>query len=119
VGDLGIYPKPIRKLIRLFLAEAYQREQHALLAQLDRSFTEWREGRLDNEALNERIHQYHDKSSRELYKRYNGGFPDLLVAYAFETGILNPKEAPAELLEALADRIRNIRQVKEQESRSR
>jgi hypothetical protein len=115
MGDLDRYPKPIRKLIKLFLAEAYTREQHNLLAQLDRSFGEWREGKLDNEALNERIHQYHEKSARELYKRYNGGFADLLVAYAFVNGTLNQREAPTELLEALAERIEEVRQVKEQD----
>jgi len=61
------------------------------------------------------IHQYHDKSSRDLFKRYNGGFADLLVAYAFVTGILNPKEAPPELLEALAGHMEDIRKAQQQD----
>jgi len=115
MGELDSYSKPIRKLIRLFLTEAYAHEQHILLAQLDLNFADWRAGKLDNEALNERIHQYHDKSARDLYRRYNGGFPDLLVAYAFVTGVLNQSEAPSELLEALAERMREVRQVQEQD----
>ena len=117
MGDLDHYPKPIRKLIKLFLAEAYAHEQHILLAQLDRGFADWRECKLDNEALNAQIHQYHDRLAADLYKRYNSGFPDLLVAYAFVTGILNPAEAPTELLEALAEPMRDVRQVQERDAR--
>ena len=38
------YPKAIRKLIREYEAQAYERELHQELEKLDRSFAEWAVG---------------------------------------------------------------------------
>ena len=102
------YSKSVKKLIRQYLGEAYVRETHQELARLDQSFAEWREGRVDNEELNQRIHIYHNETARDMFNRYNGPFPDLVVANAFATGLLEPKEAPPELLAALAEEIKDI-----------
>jgi hypothetical protein len=96
------YPKKIKKLIREFAAEAHERELHRELTRLDRRFAEWRAGRLGSGELSDEIHQYETGPSRELFKRYNGGLPDMMVAYAIAAGILQRGEVPAELLEALA-----------------
>lgn len=96
------YSKKIKKLIREYAAEAHERELHRELAKLDLRFTEWRDGKLGSGALSDEIHQYENGPSRELFKRYNGGLPDMMVAYAITAGILKHEEIPAELLEALA-----------------
>ncbi|NTW59938.1 MAG: hypothetical protein HGB21_16075 [Nitrospirae bacterium] len=96
------YPKKIKKLIRECAAEAHERELHRELTRLDRHFAEWRSGRLGSGALSEEIHQYEQGPSRELFKRYSGNLPDMMVAYAVAAGILKREEIPAELLEALA-----------------
>jgi len=96
------YPKKIKKLIREFAAEAHERELHRELAKLDRRFTEWRDGKLGSGELSVDIHEYETGPSRELFKRYNYGLQDMMVAYAISAGILKREEIPAELLEALA-----------------
>ena len=95
------YPKKIKKMIREFAAEAHERELHRELAKLDRHFAEWRNGQLGSGALSIEVHEYETGPSRELFKRYNGELPDMMVAYAAAAGILKREEIPAELLEAL------------------
>ena len=96
------YSKKVKKLIREFAAEAHERELHRELTKLDRRFAEWRAGRLGSGELSDEIHQYETGPSRELFKRYNGELPDMMVAYAITAGILERREMPAELLEALS-----------------
>lgn len=96
------YPKPIKKLLREYLAEAYEAELQRELTKLDRSFAEWRAGKISSGELSYRVHQYETGPSRELYKLYNGGQPDMMVAYAIVAGILPEEEVPAELLEAIS-----------------
>ena len=38
------YPKKIKRLLRGYMIEAYERELHRELTKLDQSFTEWRNG---------------------------------------------------------------------------
>ena len=95
------YPKKIKKLIREFAAEAHERELHRELTRLDRRFAEWRNSQLGSGALSDEIHQYENGPSCELFKRYNGGLLDMMVAYAIAADILKREEIPAELLEAL------------------
>jgi hypothetical protein len=95
------YPKKIKRLLREFLAEAYERELQRELAKLDQSFSEWRSGHISSGELSDRVHQYEIGPSRELYKRYNSSLPDMAVAYAVVTGILHRDEIPEELLEAI------------------
>jgi hypothetical protein len=109
------YPKPIKKLIRHYLAEAYERELNRELTKLDRSFTEWRQGKISSGELSHRVHQYETGPSRELYKQYDGGEADMSVAYAIVVGILKQEEIPAELLEALEGLIALYQSWKEQD----
>jgi hypothetical protein len=99
------YPKKIKKLIREFAEEAHERELHRELTKLDLRYEEWRRGKLDSGALSDEIHQYETDPSCELFKRYNGGLPDMMVAYAIVAGILKREEIPAELLEALTSQL--------------
>jgi len=112
------YPKKIKKLIREFAVEAHEQELHRELTKLDLRFAEWRNGQLGSGALSDEIHQYESGPFRELFKRYNGDLPDMMVAYAIVVGILKREEIPAELLEALTgpleyfDRLRERGELK-------
>jgi len=96
------YSKKVRKLLREFWREAYERELHSELTKLDEGFSEWREGRISSGELSHRIHRYETGPSRKLYKTYNDGERDLMVASAIVSGILDRDEVPDVLLEALA-----------------
>lgn len=96
------YPKRIKKLLREYTTEAYERELHRELTILERSFEQWRNGEISSGELSYRIHQYEIGPSRELYKKYNeNSLAEMNVAYAIAVGILNKEEVPPELLEAL------------------
>jgi hypothetical protein len=109
------YPKPIKRLLREYLAEAYERELHRELTKLDRSFAEWRAGKIGSGELSYRVHQYETGPSRELFKQYNGGPHDMIVAYAVVAGILKEEEVPAELLEAIAGPLSFYRSLKKRD----
>jgi hypothetical protein len=95
------YSPKVKKLLRQFWIEAYERELHRELTKLDQSFAEWRKGRISSGELSQRVHRYETGPSRELYKMYKGGEQDLVVASAIVSGILDREEVPDALLEAL------------------
>jgi hypothetical protein len=99
------HSKHIRKLRSKWLGEAYERELRRELAKLDASFAAWRGDEIDSWELSDRIHKFHNGASQELYKKYNYGEADVNVAYAIVSGILDRKEVPGELIEALANEI--------------
>ena len=109
------YSKNIKRLLREYIVKAYDRELHRELVKLDLSFAQWRDGKIDSDELNYRIHQYHAGSSRDLYKKYNNACDDANVAYAIVTGILNRDEIPAELLEALTGLLEIFQSVKDED----
>lgn len=106
------YPKSIKRLLREFAAEAYEKELSRDLARLDQSFSEWRDGKIDSGELSHRIHQYEMGPSRELSKKYNDGQNDFNVAYAIVTGILDREEIPEELIEAIDKHLRFYESLK-------
>lgn len=96
------YSKHVKRLLREAATTAYERELHAELTKLDRSFADWRDGRISSGELSYRIHQFDVGAARELFNRYNYGTPEMNVAYAITVGLLERESQPAELLEALA-----------------
>ncbi len=99
------YSKHIKRLLREFAAEACERELSRELARLDKSFSEWREGMINNGELSYRIHKHETDVLRELFNKYNEGENDFNVAYAIVTGILNRQDVPEELIEAIDKQI--------------
>ena len=108
------YPKHIKRLLREYAAQAYERELHRELARLDQAFAEWRAGEIGSGELSQRIHQYETGPSRELFKRYNQGELALNVAYAVVTGILKEGEVAAELLAVIQRPLDFYRKLKEE-----
>ena len=96
------YSKRIKRMLREYMTEAYERELHRELSKLDESFTEWRNGAISSGELSYQIHQYETGPSRELYRQYNSGPDDMSVAYAIVVGILNEEEVPVDLREAIS-----------------
>ena len=108
------YPKNIKRLLREYMMEAYERELYRELTKLDQSFAEWRDGQIGSGELSYRIHQYETGPSRELYKKYNYSPHDVNVAYAIVTNILKRDEIPAELLEAISSLLAFYQSLKEE-----
>lgn len=103
------YPKRIKRLLREYVMEAYERQLHRALTKLDASFEEWRRGEISSGELSYRVHQYDRGPSRELYRTYNQGWDDANVAYAIVVGILAEEEVPEELRAAIEGPIEMFR----------
>jgi hypothetical protein len=108
------YPKNIKRLLREYMGEAYERELHRELVKLDLSFAEWRDGKISSGELSYQVHQYETGPSRELYKKYNDSPHDVNVAYAIVTGILKRDEIPSELLEVISNLLAFYQSLKEE-----
>ena len=107
------YSKHIKRLPRELAAEAYEKELSRELAKLEKSFEEWREGKINSGELSHRVHQYEMGSSRELHTKYNDGENDLNVAYAIVTGMLNREDIAEELIEAIDKHIHFYESLKD------
>jgi hypothetical protein len=107
------YPKSIKRLLRQWMIEAYERELYRELAKLDQSFSEWRAGKMSSGELSNRVHHYEAGASRELYKHYNYSPHEMTVAYAVVAGILKREELPAELLEAIEQPLEFFQSMKD------
>ena len=95
------YPKSVRRELRSLTSTAYERELDKALEDLYLSFTEWKDKQINCFELNQRIHKFHQKKSRELWKIYNQSDEDLIVVRATRLGILQPGEISEQTAEAI------------------
>ncbi len=105
--------KKIKRLLREYMTEAYERELYRELTKLDQSFAEWRTSKMSSGELSHRIHQYETGPSQQLYQRYNSGDVEVAVAYAIVTEILPRDGISAEVLSALENQLGFYQSLKE------
>ena len=86
------YSKPTRKKLLELAGLAHERELSRTLETLDSHFARWRQQEIDCFELNDRIHSFHRKTSRELWKTYSSMEDDLLVGKAVKPGFLSWEE---------------------------
>ena len=108
------FTKSERKKLRELAGEAYSRELHEALGDLDSAFSDWRASHIDGFQLSDFIHEFHDGISRDLYSLYNSMDSGFLVARAVARRLLARKEVPPKLLEGLAHMIEYFAEVAEE-----
>ena len=99
------YSKKERAELRRLASEAYERELGNHLAELDKSFSEWREQKLLSSELSERIHHFHQHNAREVWSTYRAPHDSVLVARAIAANILREDDVSAPLWEKLRDTV--------------
>lgn len=97
--------------LREWAGEAWESELHEALEGLFEEFCRWADDGYSSREIAERIHEFHDGISRELYKRYTGFSPFVAVARAIALGIIDEAELTPTLLEKLADEIEAQRRI--------
>ena len=97
--------KQIKKLIRQYGAIAHERELSQELRDLHSEFERWQKGEISAGDLNDKIHDYHDGPSRNMWVKYGTSNPQAGLAAAIASGLIAKDEVPSQLLEFLA---RNI-----------
>ncbi|MBK7462645.1 MAG: hypothetical protein IPJ50_07875 [Betaproteobacteria bacterium] len=98
-------------VLRECVNEAWEAELHDALEGLFEDFSCWADDGYSSMELAERIHEFHDGISRELYKRYTGFPPSVAVARAIALGIIDEAALSPSLQDKLADEIEAQRRI--------
>lgn len=94
------------------MGEVYEAELVQALAGLEADFQEWRRDEILPSELNDRIHDYHQDVSRELWKQYNSRLPETwLVARGVDLGLLDRSEVADDLWELIGPSLDTIREL--------
>jgi len=103
--------KSQKKHLRQLAGQSYEKEMTLVLESLYEEFKKWEESEITAWDLNDKIHQYHDGTARELYKLYEGlSDPRVALAQAVAKGIIKIEDVPENcrpLLTALIDFYQN------------
>jgi hypothetical protein len=99
------YPKDIKKLIRKYSSIAYEEELRQALMSLSKSFDDWKKKDIDSYDLSDRIHEFHDGISRELFKMYNSPMKEIGLCRAIANNVIDRRTIPEILLKALERKI--------------
>lgn len=97
--------------LRDWAGEAWESELHEALESVFEEFCRWADYGYSSRELAERIHEFHDGISRELYKRYTGLSPLVAVARAIALGIIDEAALTPTLQEKLAAEIEAQRRI--------
>jgi len=89
-------PKRVKVELGELANQAHENELGRELEKLAQHFDEWRAGKIDAASLTELIHQYHNGPARQLWKKYNSGFVEMLVAQAVMSGMLQREQVTGE-----------------------
>jgi hypothetical protein len=88
--------------LRRLATMAYERELGGHIAELDKSFTKWRQGKLLSSELSNEIHEFHQHAARDTWSAYQIRHTSIVVARAIALGIPTEQEVPATLREKLS-----------------
>jgi hypothetical protein len=105
------YSKKTKKEIRRLSELAHERELEKALSDLQLKFKQWENNKLDSFELDHEIHQFHNKTSRDIFNRYNERtMADFFVALAITRNVIDKEEVDPEAyqeLELLIERIKD------------
>lgn len=95
-------PKHIKRQVREWAGIAHERDLRKALGELRGQFASWELGEIDSFQLNERVHRFHQETSREIWKRYATTHLEPAVASAVAAGVIRREELTSELLHHIA-----------------
>lgn len=104
--------KHLKRTLRDQAMQAHEEELRRSLLPLSETFDAWKEGKISSGELSERIHGFHQGPARELFKEYNVGMREAVVAHAIVQEVLDRTRVPPELLKALGGWIEFYEQEK-------
>jgi len=104
------YRKKTKKESRRLAGLAHERELEEALADLNLKFKQWEKKELDSFELDSEIHKFHNKISREIFKKYNSyNMEDHFVAIAIVNGLIDKDEVDQEAYKELESLIEKIK----------
>jgi len=97
----NLFSKKQKHHLRVLAEECHQYELEEAMEELYEDFQKWGSKGISVFDLNDRLHEFHDGISRELYKRYVMLNPEFGVAYALNNGFLSEDEVGKDLVKLL------------------
>lgn len=104
------FTKRERALLRHLATQSWELELREELESLFEEFGKWADEGMSSFELSDKIHEFHNGISRELYGRYTGLDPAITVSRAVALGILSEAEVGAKLLKKLEREIAVFRE---------
>lgn len=95
------FSKSEKRRLRELAAEAHENELSEALDELFEEFTKWADNAFGASELNEKIHEFHNGISRELYTRYVLNEPRLAVSIGLSRKAISRSQVEPELLQKL------------------
>jgi hypothetical protein len=100
-----------RAILRQLALRAWELELEAELETLYEEFGHWADKGMSAFDLSDKIHEFHDGSSRELYSIYMRLDPTITVSRAVARGVLSESDVGSVLIEKLAIQIAGFREA--------
>lgn len=106
--------KSQKKHLRQLADQCYEKEMSLALESLYEDFQKWKKSEITARVLNEKIHEYHNGSARELWKIYEQvSDPGLAVSVALAKDIIKIEDVPENCRELIV-RMSDVYQLKDQ-----
>ena len=109
--DKTKFNKRERVVLQQFAREAWNAELGEALTELYEEFGKWADDAMDAMELSDKIHEFHNGVSRELYGLYTSLDSSILVSRAVALGFLEENAIGKELLAKLKPEIEWVRKV--------
>lgn len=103
-----------KAVLRKLAGKAWEAELNRELAILFEHFHQWTKKDMNAFDLSDKIHEFHDGASRQLFKLYTQLDPVTAVSRAVTIGVLPEEDVSVELMEKLASRIEGFRDIEKE-----
>lgn len=93
--------KKEKRELRELVGECYEEHLTDLLENLYEDFQKWGGKHINAFELTDRIHEFHNKQSRELYNMYVLSPPEIAIIYALRNNLISKAGIKEDLLNKL------------------
>ena len=106
--------KSQKKHLRQLAGQCYEKEMSLVLESLYEDFQKWKNSEMTVWDLNQKIHEHHNETARELWKLYEHmNDPGLAVSAALAKGVIEIKDVQEDCRE-LVERKLDVYKLKDQ-----
>ena len=90
-----------KKKLRYLVDLAYKNDLSRCLDVVYENFKSWKSGENTVWDLEQHIHEFHNKTARDLYKSYVTNDPVFAVAFGIRQGVISLEEVPDQVKEEI------------------
>lgn len=94
--------KKDKRRIRELAGQAYEKDISRSLDMLNEQFVRWKAGEISVWDLNQHIHEFHDRTARDLYKMYAMTKSDIALNVGVQRGVISIEDVPESIRASIA-----------------